>query len=251
MESNPDGGGDYYPSVLADFSMASIINADLDWWGIVLGVLIILILILGSALVSGSEVAFFSITPNQKKQLRRSKSKVGTYILQLLGQPRYLLATILIANNLFNIGIVITTFFVTRHIFTFHETSFILLNLGLFSLKLNPEILINVVGVTFVLVLFGEVMPKVYAQRYNMRLAAITAYPLSILSWTLAPFSRSLIVSTSFLERKIDEKTSKNVDMQEINQMIDIVASNDQVTEKDFQMLKGIVKFGDIEVSKT
>lgn len=251
MESNPDGGGDYYPSLLADSysSMASIINSNLDWWGIVLGILIILLLILGSALVSGSEVAFFSITPNQKKQLRRSKSKVGDYILQLLEQPRYLLATILIANNLFNIGIVISTFFVTRTIFSFTESSYIFLNLGLFNLKLNPEILINVVGVTFILVLFGEVMPKVYAQRYNVRLATITAYPLSILRWTLGPVSKSLIVSTSFLERKLDEKTSKNVDMQEINEMIDIVAG-EQVTEKDFQMLKGIVKFGDIEVSK-
>ncbi|MEZ4886860.1 MAG: gliding motility-associated protein GldE [Chitinophagales bacterium] len=249
MEINPDGGGDYYSSLLTNVPLASIINTDLDWWSIMLGILIILILILGSALVSGSEVAFFSITPNQKKDLKNGKSKVGSQILQLLGQPRYLLATILIANNLFNIGIVIVTFFVTRSIFNFTDSSHILLDIGLFKMNLDPEVLINVIGVTFILVLFGEVMPKVYAQRHNLRMAMMTAYPLSLLRWTLAPISRSLIVSTSFLERKLDEKTSKNVDMQEINDMIDIVAGA-QVTEKDYQMLKGIVKFGDIEVSK-
>ncbi|MGB1241876.1 MAG: CNNM domain-containing protein, partial [Chitinophagales bacterium] len=216
MEINPDGGGDYYPSLLTDFTIASILNTNLDWWSIILGFLIVLILVLASALVSGSEVAFFSITPNQKKQLKRSKTKVGSQILQLLEKPRYLLATILIANNLFNIGIVITTFFLTRQIFTFNESLPLILNMGIFNLQLDPETLINVVGVTFILVLFGEVMPKVYAQQYNLRLATVTAYPLSVLTWSLAPISRSLIVSTSFLERKLDERTSKNVDMQEI-----------------------------------
>ncbi|MFK7903717.1 MAG: gliding motility-associated protein GldE [Chitinophagales bacterium] len=249
METNPDGGGDYYPSLLTDIPLASIINTNLDWWTIILGFLVVFILVLASALVSGSEVAFFSITPNQKKQLKRSKTKVGSQILQLLDKPRYLLATILIANNLFNIGIVITTFFLTRQIFTFNESLPLILNMGIFNVQLDPETLINVVGVTFILVLFGEVMPKVYAQQYNLRLATVTAYPLSVLKWSLAPISRSLIVSTSFLERKLDERTSKNVDMQEINDMIDIVAG-EQVTEKDYQMLKGIVKFGDIEVSK-
>lgn len=249
MEINPEGAGDYHSSLLADISSTSIINSQLDWWGIIIGVFVIFLLIIASALVSGSEVAFFSITPNQKKQLKRSKTKVGNQILQLLGQPRYLLATILIANNLFNIAIVVATFFITRLLFTFTEASYFLLNLGLFEVKLNPEILINVVGITFILVLFGEVLPKVYAQQYNLRLARITAYPLSLLRWSFAPISRSLIVSTSFLERKIDERTSKNVDLQEINEMIDIVAG-EQVTDKDYQMLKGIVKFGDIEVSR-
>ncbi len=256
MDNSSDPGGDYYSFLFdnnllnnleapfIDYTFPQLvlllqwINADVNWITIAPALGLILLLIAGSALVSGSEVAFFSLSPKQLTELRKENTMVGNRIVELLEQPSYLLATILITNNLFNIAMAIISNFVIQSIFTFDSWL--------------VEMLITAVCVTFVLVLFGEVMPKVYATYNNLRLASITAIPLSIFNKIFKPASRLLVNSTSILERKMDALATKQVSIEEIDQAIDLVAStdNNQTRQQDIDMLKGLVAFGDIGVTQ-
>jgi len=149
---------------------------------ILLGVIILLII--GSALVSGSEIAYFSYGPEELKGLEESTSKKKHQVKDLLGRPRYLLSTILIANNLFNIAVILTSFYLLENVFAFD--------------RFEPwvEILINAVLVTFLIVLFGEVLPKVYATQKGERLALLMSTPLLFMRSLFKPISTLLIRAT-------------------------------------------------------
>jgi len=198
---------------------------------IALGVVLILLLI--SALISGSEVAFFSLGPSVYKELRQRKTRKSKLILKLLEKPRYLLATILITNNLVNIGIIILSYFIIRQVFTFESTL--------------AAFLINVVLVTLLLVLFGEVMPKVYANVHNLTFASRMARPLYILRQLFKPLSYLLVHSTALVDRRIVRHHPEQATRDEIDQAIDIAAGK-SATEEELSMLKGIVQFGNITV---
>jgi len=204
--------------------------------GIVMALVAIVFFIVGSALVSGSEVAFFSLTSNDVKDLQAEESPAGKRILQLLAQPRYLLATILILNNLFNVSIVIVSYFVISQFFDF-------------SLHPVAGFLVNVIGVTLLLVLFGEVMPKVYATQNNRRLASIMALPLMLTLRLFRPLSALLVTSTRFIERKFARYNQNGLSLEELDHAIDITV--DPKTSKDeIRILKGIVRFGNITVTQ-
>lgn len=246
MDSNADG--DYYLSNLFVFLtdpigslafLTSIINPAINWGIVVPALGAIILLIIGSALVSGSEVAFFSLRPKQVRLLHKEHSVTASRILQLIEEPRYLLATILIANNIFNISIVITSYLITKNLFNFPPGQEWL------------EVLITTVFATFILVLLGEVMPKVYATHKNLTLARITAFLLSVMSWLFRPISVLLVRSTTLIEQKLDDKTkAANIDMKEIDQAIDIVANEKETNQQGINMLKGIVQFRDTIVTQ-
>ncbi len=216
--------------------------ADLaNGWGLYFVAAIVLFLFMGSAIVSGAEIAFFSLSPQQLNHLKAERSAANDRLLALLKKPPQLLATILIANNLFNIGIVILSYFLTGQT----EMS-----------SANPTVayLVNTVLVTFALVLFGEVMPKVYATHNNMRLAKFATGPLSLFYFLLSPFSRLLARSTRFIERKLDQRMKHQISKSEIEQAINIVANAQtdlpEPAQRDLRMLKGIMQFGDIDVEE-
>ena len=212
-------------------------NPNINWLSVAPLLIIIFLLIVFSALVSGSEVAFFSLNPNQLGELRRQEGVVSQRIVSLLQKPRYLLAAILIANNIFNIAIALISQIALTQIFA--------------SGSWVVDILITVAFVTFMLVLFGEVLPKVYATHNNIRLAFITAVPLSVINRLCSPVSTILVRSTSLLEKRLDELSSRYTSIKEIDQAIDLVAThNGQKSKQDIQILKGLVKFGDISVSQ-
>ncbi|MAJ07041.1 MAG: magnesium/cobalt efflux protein, partial [Crocinitomicaceae bacterium] len=125
---------------------------DFNSW---ISVLIILILILLSAFLSGSEVAIFGLSNSQKKKLKEENNKNSERILKLLSEPKKLLATILIGNNLVNVAIVIISSLILKDVFSNYSFSPIL------------NFVIQVILVTFLILLFGEVIPKVYANNYN------------------------------------------------------------------------------------
>jgi gliding motility-associated protein GldE len=197
------------------------------------GCLVLLVLLLTSGFVSGAETAFFAITPAQLIDLKDSKSTSDKLIYQLLHRPKGLLATLLILINFVNIAIVVLSSLLINLVFNFteHET------LGF---------VIQVVAVTFVIVLFCEVLPKVYAQQNALRTAKVSVFPVYLLDKVLKPISYLLVSSTSFVEKRIRLK-SYDVSVDELTHAIDVTSSKD-TPEEEKKILKGIARFGNIDV---
>jgi gliding motility-associated protein GldE len=228
---------------------------------VILGILAILLLLLCSALVSGSEVAFFSLTPNDFEKLQQDNSGSSQRILYLKDKPRKLLATILISNNFINIGIVILSEFVLSHlispdIFDYWAES---ISIGLSWITLSREslaimfnFLITVVSVTFLLVLFGEVAPKVYARINNLRLARLMSTPLDIMMRILNPFSAILVNWTKALEGRllISAAGAGLASREDIDEAIELTVSNGEDSGQEVDLLKSIVKFGEVSVKQ-
>ena len=209
--------------------------------------LTLIILIIASGLVSGSEIAFFSLDPQQRKDLEQSKDKWASRILLLLEKPKTLLATILISNNFINVAIVLLS-----EVFFSKFVHFSDLNIDLFggvTLALaagTQEFLVNVILITFIILMFGEVIPKLYASRNAEKLCAFMSRPLDGAMRLLKPISALLINSTDIIEKRT-RKHLKNVTVDELSHAIDL-ASPDEIPEEDQKILKGIVKFGNTTV---
>lgn len=194
----------------------------------------ILLLLVCSALMSGAEVGFFSLTEKEFNRLREKNDHTSKVIIQLLSRPRYLLATLLICNNTVNVGIVILSYFLFSSLFDF---------------SLHPVLgfLINVLGVTLFLVLFGEVLPKVYATRHNLQVASFMAVPMQALEKLCSPLSFLLVSSTRIIEKRLSKKEYKEYNPEELEHAIDIAAGT-KSSRQEVKMLKGIVRFGNITV---
>ena len=225
------------------------------------GMLGIIFLLFSSALVSGSEVAFFSLSYADLKKLKDNNTITDQTIINLKEKPRKLLATILISNNFINIAIVILSDFVLRSIFpeeTFDRWAETMLG---WFMSPSPEetadwgrilsFLITVAGVTFLLVLFGEVAPKVYARINNLQLARMIARPLDFMMRLFHPVSILLVRSTNIMEKKLaGASTSSSPSRAEIDEAIELTVSQEKGTGKDIDILKSIVKFGDVTVKQ-
>jgi len=204
--------------------------------GVLISFLILIILLLFSAFISGSEVAFFSLTPNEKEVLNSNSNKRYNIIKKLLESPKTLLATILISNNFINVAIIILSTSIINNIFDFTAI----------SLWLNFSI--QVVGITFIILLFGEVIPKIYATKHALNLAKIMAHPLSLLKKLFKPISYLLISSTGIIGKRVKRK-GLDVSVEELSHALelteDIPENNDE-----HRILKGIVKFGETSVKQ-
>ena len=137
--------------------------------------LILIVLIFLSAIMSGSEVAFFSLTQSQQTEMEQDKQKRSQQVLRLLSEPGKLLATILIANNVVNLGLILLSTLFVDSIVDFGDNEIL-------------KFVVNVVSVIFVLVLFGEVVPKVYANHLNIRFARTMAPFISVIQPLFKPF---------------------------------------------------------------
>lgn len=191
------------------------------------------LLLLGSALVSGSEVAFFSLTPNDKQGLNNEDDPRDKVILKLLDNPEQLLATILVNNNFINIGIVLLSSYLTNQIFDFGE---------------HPElgILIELIAITFLILLFGEILPKVYANTHNLSFARFMAKPTYSATKILKPFTKVLTSTGRALSKP---RKSSGISMDELEQALDL--TEDENTSADEQkILRGIVRFGSTTVKQ-
>lgn len=229
----------------------------------ILGILAIIGLILCSALISGSEVAYFSLSPNDLEKLGQENSPVSKRILMLRKKPRKLLATILISNNFVNVAIVILSDFVLLELLPealFKKWGESLIHIiGAANTTENIEyyawlasFLITVVGVTFLLVLFGEVAPKVYAKINNLAIARLMNGPLDALNRFFSPVSNLMVGWSSSIEKRLAQKTqsSGNIIKDDIHDAIDlaVIQEDDHIPEVD--ILKSIVKFGDVTVKQ-
>lgn len=228
--------------------------------GIWLSFLFLLVLLVCSALVSGSEVAFFSLSRAQLKEIEEDHSKSGSQLLFLKNRPQRLLATILIANNLINIAIVLVSTMVLGKLLP--QEDLLEWGRGLFStgifnwtspekLAKTIEVLIAIVGVTFLLVLFGEVAPKIYAKLNNKKLAKFMSFPLVILYRIFTPFSTLLVAWTDRIERRISQSNAQsNTNKEDIDIAIDLTMSGKKASLQEANILKGIVKFNDVAVKQ-
>jgi gliding motility-associated protein GldE len=190
------------------------------------------------ALVSAAESAFFSLSPNDMEELRTSDSKVDQKILQIIEAPKRLLATLLISVNFINISIVIL------------NASFIFGAEGLFDFPGSPTLgfVIQVIAVTFLILLIGEVTPKIYATQNPLNTSRKLIYFVLVLQQLFYPISSFLIFTTSLLDKLIKPK-SHNISVDELSQALDLTSDED-IPEEDHKILQGIVKFGNTDVKQ-
>lgn len=219
-------------------------------------IFIFIVLIICSGLVSASEVAFFSLGIKDIKDLEESNSASSKRALQLKESPRFLLATILISNNFVNVAIVIVADFIVQIIFgqaTLMSIGTWLHDNVMYGLATPSTIaevfhfLITVVGITFVLVLFGEAMPKIYATLSKHRIIHLMSGPLTFLNWLLYPVSKILVNWSSMMERRLSTNNSQSLTSKEdIDAAIDLTVTSDTPhATQEADILKGIVNFGD------
>lgn len=221
------------PEQLTIILVQSIISHEITF-EIAISMVIMALLLLCSALISGSEVAYFSLSGSEIDRLKTSKNRSEIRILELLERPKRLLATILIANNFINVGIVILSTFIIDGLFTFHNNQL--------------KFFIQVIAVTFILLLIGEVIPKVYATRKAERLAAIMAIPLFYVQLIVKPVSSILVQSTNFIDKRIKKK-GHNISVGELSHALEL-SSDENAKDEDQKILEGIVKFGNTDVKQ-
>jgi gliding motility-associated protein GldE len=222
-----------------------------------------MVLLLFSALISGSEVAFFSLTSSDYEEIELENTPVSQRILELRESPQYLLATILIANNFINIAIVLLSELLLSELFP--SELFVSWAAGIQKILAFTRswselemanvfgFLVTVIGVTFLLVLFGEVAPKIYARYNRMKLARIMSGPLYRMYQVFTPLSSLLVKGTEFLENSLKTRSddAAAASREEIDEAIDLTVSNDEANEhslQDVDILKRIVKFSNVTV---
>ncbi|WP_321517051.1 gliding motility-associated protein GldE [Marinifilum fragile] len=196
----------------------------------IISLLVMVLLLFCSALISGSEVALFSLSPQQISDIEAEENHKNRKLLKLLRMPEELLATILIGNNFVNVGIVILSSFITNSIVDFSNAPTI-------------GFLVQVVIITFLLLLFGEIIPKVYATQTVVRFSKFMAFPLFYMEKIFRPMSVILIKSTSIVNKRISKK--QNISMGDLSQALELTA--DEISE-EMEILEGIVNFGNINV---
>lgn len=216
-------------------TFSNIVSSSSTLIAVIISFVIMLILLFFSALISGSEVAFFSLSPADKDEIENKRVSSSDVLSKLLAKPKRLLATILIANNFVNIAIVILSSYIADALMPQ-------------SFSVAIQLFIQIGLVTFLLLLFGEVIPKVYANAKPLVLANFMANPIYYLRVALQPFSEILVRSTQFIDKRIKKK-GHNISVDELSQALELT-SDEKTNEDDQKILKGIVNFGNTDVKQ-
>jgi gliding motility-associated protein GldE len=201
--------------------------------GVYAGLIAIGLLLIFSGLISASEVSYFSLGPYQKNKLKSMQSAASLKVLEMLSRPERLLAAILISNNFINISIIVISTFITTSIFDLSQDPLI-------------AFLIQGVVVTFLILLFGEILPKLYANQNALKFALFIARPLSWADKVLSPLSNFMISSTSFINKRLF-RIQEKITMVDLSDALDLTTG---VITEEKKILKGIVKLSDIEVNE-
>jgi gliding motility-associated protein GldE len=194
--------------------------------------LILLIFLLLSATASGSEVAFFTLNNHQISECKKSMNRIDQLIYKLISEPQKLLATILILNNFVNIGIVtISTFMAWKYFGTNSLEGIVVVGLTF--------------AVTFMLVFFGEITPKVYANPNALKVAKFVAPFLFVLEKLFSPVSWFLLSMSDLIEKRIEKKAYR-ISTEVLQQALEI--TTEKTSDEEREILEGIVKFGNLTV---
>ena len=199
------------------------------------GILAIAFFLFCSAMVSAAEVALFSLTQQDLNTLSEEDSSKANLISKLLQRPKKLLATILVANNFSHIGVVIVFSFVGNNIFSAIESPIL-------------KFVVEVILITFLILLFGEVLPKIYASRNNIQFSKFVANPLSILDKLLSPISLPMRAVSVYLHEKLGRQKSY-ISVDQLSQALGLTSTEDTTSEEQ-KILEGIVSFGNTDTKQ-
>ena len=195
--------------------------------------LIVSVFLLGfSGIISAAEVAFFSLDPQSMNELEESERKADHNILRLLQTPQRLLATILIANNFVNVAVILLLTHFTTTILNFDSAPVL-------------GFIFQTIIITFAILLFAEIVPKVYATQFARKTASYTVPYLSTLEKLFGPFVSFLVNSTSIVNRKLAKHNHSNISMDELSHALELTSNS---RDEDTELLEGIIKFGNIQV---
>lgn len=186
-----------------------------------------------SAIISASEVAFFSLDPQILSKLDESEIKADRNILRLLRNPQRLLATILIGSNFVNVAIILLLTHFTTTILNFDNAPLL-------------GFVFQAIIITFMLLLFGEITPKVYATQFAKKTAVLTVPFLSALEKIFGPFVTLLVNSTSIVNNRLAKHNRSNISMDELSHALELTSNS---KDEDTEILEGIIKFGNIQVN--
>jgi gliding motility-associated protein GldE len=198
----------------------------------IFALIISVFLLMLSAIISASEVAFFSFSPQTLDEIEHSNEKSDQRIHGLLKEPQELLATILIGNNFVNVSIILILTYVTHQLINFGNAIII-------------AFLFQTVLITFLLLFFGEITPKVFASRAGKRVATFTAPILIVLYKIFKPLVHVLVKSTSAINRRLERHNKPNISMDELSHAIELTSGKN---DEDTEILEGIIKFINIQV---
>ena len=205
-----------------------------------LNIVMLVVLLLCSALISGAEVALFGLSVTEINEIKEQKTDKSNILIKLLERPKKLLATILIANNAINIGVVL--------IFNLlGDTLFSQINTVLFNI-VSVRFLLEVVVATFLILMFGEILPKVYANRNRLSFSNTMAYPLKVLDFLFSPLSLPMRAGTIFLYNKLGKEKS-NLSVDHLSQALELTSHGD-TTKEEQKILQGIVTFGNTDTKQ-
>ncbi len=218
--------------ILTDYGFFPLLDQAFSFDNLTKTLFIIFMLFI-SALISAAEVGFFSLSPADINKIKLSQNRQDGLIIELLDNPKKLLATLLIVINLINVSIIIISSFVRVFDYSHHPV------IGFF---------IQVVVVTFIIVLFAEVIPKVYATKHNITVARFMALPIYLFTKIFSPISYVMIASTGIIDRRV-QKRAYEVNIDELTHAIDIT-SDVNTPEQEKKILKGIVKLSHIDVKQ-
>ena len=227
---------DHHP-VLQLFFHPTLLSA-LEAQGTTVLVMVLFLFLFLSFVLSGAEVAFFSLTYKDINNLKAKQQPPYKRIVDLLEEPKTLLASLLIANSFINISIIIISNLLIDDMFNFEKFDAVWI-----------EFLIKVVAVSFLLVLFGEVMPKVLATQNNIRFAKDFGGIVQMVSYACAGLSKRLVKYSDIIEKKLANRPNGAYSLEELDHAIDLTTQN-TASENEKNILKGIVKFGNITVKQ-
>jgi len=197
-------------------------------------IVVLLLLLCGSALISAAEVALFGLSQTDLNEMQEKDSSRGKLIVQLLEKPKKLLATILITNNAINIGIVLLFSSIGNTIFS--------------NIDGTWRFLLEVVVATFLILMFGEILPKIYANRNRVQFSYFMALPLKGLNTMFTPLSGPMRSATLFLEDKLGKQKS-SFSVNHLSQALELASEGD-TTKEEQKILEGIVTFGNTDTKQ-
>ncbi len=198
-----------------------------------IGLSVLLFLLICSALTSGSEISLFSITPHQKTQLEKQKSRKTSIILSLISKPEKLLSTIIITNHLINIGIVMISIYLITIFFDFTDLPFWFI------------VFFEIIVIVFIILLFAEIIPKIYAGKTKLKVAFFAAYPLKVAVKMFSPLSNAMIHTGLFFNKRVKKK--QIITVNELSEALELTEGD---IKQDKGILRRIVTFGSIDVKE-
>jgi len=202
---------------------------------------VILLVLLGcSAMISGVEVALFGLSQTEINEIESEKTARGKILVRLLNKPKRLLATILIANNAINIGIVLL-------FNSLGDTLFKQITYRIFDI-ISLRFLLEVVVATFLILMFGEILPKIYANRNRRAFSFFMAYPLRVLDILFSPLSRPMRDVSNLMYTKLGRRKS-NLSVDHLSQALELTSEGD-TTKEEQKILEGIVSFGNTDTKQ-